>query len=142
VNRRRLDDRALAHALEVNRDHGWPAGLASILAATRGCTASYRPLTTGAGRFMSATRYNLTRRTAMADEAPQPSEWEIGNAQAARDVLRAFERRARELDGADAVTGLAAINARYYPPDRGSPPGEQAMMNLRTTLQRFIGHEL
>jgi hypothetical protein len=61
---------------------------------------------------------------------------------AARDVLRAFEQRARELDGDEAVTGLDALDARYYPPDRGSPPGEQAMMNLRGVIQRLIGPEL
>ena len=59
-----------------------------------------------------------------------------------RDVLRAFEQRARELDGDEAVTGLDALDARYYPPDRGSPPGEQAMMNLRGVIQRLIGPEL
>jgi hypothetical protein len=57
-------------------------------------------------------------------------------------VLRAFEQRARELDGDEAVTGLDALDARYYPPDRGSPPGEQAMMNLRGVIQRLIGPEL
>ncbi len=78
----------------------------------------------------------------MANEDPLPPALEIGSAQAARDVLRAFEQRARELDGAEAATGLAALDARYYPPERGNPPGEQEMMNLRATIQRLIGHEL
>jgi hypothetical protein len=91
---------------------------------------------------MSATRYNLPGRADMADENPQRTALNIGSAQAARDALRAFEQRARELDGADAKTGLAALDARYYPPKRGNPPGEQEMMNLRATIQRLIGHEL
>lgn len=78
----------------------------------------------------------------MASDDPLTKELEIGTAEAARDVLRAFEQRARELDGDEAVTGLDALDARYYPPDRGSPPGEQAMMNLRGVIQRLIGPEL
>jgi len=77
----------------------------------------------------------------VSDKA-RPVSWSTTQVEGARTALVKFEQRARELDGDQAPTGLDAIQARYFPPEAGHPPGDAYFESLRRTVKRLIGDEL